>query len=130
MPLASEYGDGVTVVEGPTASIGYAHAQGHVASGSSRGKGAELSSETKSHTTFAKTSDYFSEERPFVVLIGKKGVIGALQELDQLLRTVCLLLLRLFPLLMYMLLSGYSLDITRFSLIRWVIVTVARALRP
>jgi len=87
MPSPSDFGDGATVIEGPSASIGYAHAQGHVASGSSRGKGAELSA--KSHSTFSKTSDYFSEERPFVVLVGKKGVIGALQELDQLLRTVC-----------------------------------------
>lgn len=85
MPPTSDFGDGVTVIEGPSASIGYAHAQGHVASGSSRGKGAELSK--SSHSTFAKTSDYFSEERPFVVLVGKKGVLGALQELDQLLRT-------------------------------------------
>lgn len=91
MPAASDFGDGATVIEGASASIAYAHAQGHVASGSSRGKGAEpeLPSAVKSHSTFAKTSDYFSEERPFVVLIKKKGVIGALQELDQLLRTVC-----------------------------------------
>jgi regulator of protease activity HflC (stomatin/prohibitin superfamily) len=85
MPAASDFGDGVTVIEGPSASIGFAHA--HVASGSSRSKGVEWSSMTKSHTTFAKTADYFSEERPFVVPIGKKGVIGALQELDQILRT-------------------------------------------
>jgi len=88
MPAPSDFGDGATVIEGPSASIGYAHAQGHVASGSSRGKGAELPV-AKSHSTFAKTSDYFSEERPFLELTGKKGVIGALQELDQLLRAVC-----------------------------------------
>ena len=92
MTLPSEFGDGATVIEAPSASIGYAHAHAHVASGSSRGKGAELSSVTKSHSTFAKTSDYFSEERPFVVHVGKKGVIGALQELDQHLRTVRVLL--------------------------------------
>jgi hypothetical protein len=86
MPAPSDFGDGVTVVEGPTASIGYAHAQGHVASGSSRGKGAAA---VKTHSTFAKTSDYFSEDRPFVVLIGRKGVIGALEELDKLLSAVC-----------------------------------------
>jgi hypothetical protein len=98
MPAASEFGDGTTIIEGPSASIGYAHAHGHVASGSSRGKGAELSSFTKSHTTFSKTSDYFSEERPFVVHIGKKGVVGALKELDEHLRTVCLLLSSRFSL--------------------------------
>ena len=85
MPSPSDFGDGVTVVEGPSASIGYAHAQGHVASGSSRGKG----SVAKSHSTFAKTFDYFSEDRPFVSLIGKNGVIGALRDLDQNLRAVC-----------------------------------------
>jgi hypothetical protein len=84
MPVPSDFGDGATAIEGPSASIGYAH--GHVASGSSRGKGAELS-----RSTFAKTSDYFSEDRPFVVLIGRKGVTGALQELDQQLRAVRLL---------------------------------------
>ena len=96
--VPSEFGDGATVIEGPSASIGYAHAHGHVASGSSRGKGAELSPVTKSHSTFAKTVDYFAEERPFVVLIGKKGVTGALQELDQHLRTVSVLLLPHFSL--------------------------------
>lgn len=66
----------------------YAHA--HVPTGgNTRGKGVEAaSSPAKTYSTFAKPSDYFSEERPFVVLIGKKGVIGALQELDGLLRTV------------------------------------------
>ncbi|KAH9980738.1 hypothetical protein BJV74DRAFT_855197 [Russula compacta] len=87
MPAPSDFGDGVTVIDGPTGgSNGIAHAQGHVASGSSRTKGVELSSYSKAPTTFAKTSDYFSEERPFVVLIGRKGVLGALQELDEHLR--------------------------------------------
>jgi hypothetical protein len=98
MPAPSDFGDGATAIEGPSASIGYAHAHGHVASGSNRGKGAELSFATKSPSTFAKTSDYFAEERPFLVLIGKKGIIGALQELDQHLRTVCVLLSPLFSL--------------------------------
>jgi len=98
MPAPSDFGDGATAIEGPSASIGYAHAHGHVASGSGRGKGAELPFATKSRSTFAKTSDYFAEERPFLVLIGKKGVIGALQELDQHLRTVCVLLSPLFSL--------------------------------
>jgi hypothetical protein len=78
MPALSDFGDGVTVVEGATAA--YAHA--HVASGSSRGKGVEFSPQVKTHTTFAKTPDYFAEERPYVVHIGKKGVLGALQELN------------------------------------------------
>ena len=90
MPAHSEFGDGTTVMEGPTPS--YAHA--HVPIGGSRGKGAEASFlEKTQRSTFAKTSDYFSEERPFVVLIGKKGVIGALQDLDSLLRAVCALTL-------------------------------------
>ena len=85
MPAHSEFGDGTTVIEGPTPT--YAHA--HVPIGSSRGKGAEASLVKKAYSTFAKTSDYFSESRPFVVHIGKKGVIGALQDLDSLLREVC-----------------------------------------
>jgi len=94
MPSPSEFGDGATVIEATTASAAFAH--GHVPGGSSRGKGVELSSgslsKTHAHTTFAKTSDYFSEERPFVVLIGKRGVIGALEELDAQLQAVCSLL--------------------------------------
>jgi hypothetical protein len=82
MPACSEFGDGTTIVEGPTQS----YARAHVLVRGSRGKGAAAS---KMYTTFAKTSDYFSEERPFVVLIGKKGVIRALQDLDSLLRAVC-----------------------------------------
>jgi len=81
MPSPSDFGDGATVIEATMPSTGFAH--GHVPGGSSRGKGVESSpSKANAHTTFAKTSDYFSEERPFVVLIGKKGVIGALEELD------------------------------------------------
>jgi hypothetical protein len=83
MPTPSDFGDGATVIEGPTPSThAYAHSPG---GSSSRGKGAAAS---KRYPTFAKTPDYFSEERPFVVLIGKKGVTGALQELDGHLRTV------------------------------------------
>jgi len=37
-------------------------------------------------STFSSTSDYFSEDRPFVVLIGKRGILGALQDLDAHLR--------------------------------------------
>ncbi|KAH9991862.1 hypothetical protein BJV77DRAFT_1004826 [Russula vinacea] len=69
MPAHSDFGDGTTIIEGPSPSKGYAHA--HAPGGiSSRGKGAEASS-----------------LRPFVVLIKKTGVIGALQELDGHLRT-------------------------------------------
>src|SRR5216684_7198484 len=89
MPATSDFSDGTTIIEGPTPST--AHALGaHVPFGGStgRGKGVETSSPAKSYgyreqTTFARTSDYFSEERPFVVRIGKKGVIGELQELDE-----------------------------------------------
>ncbi len=97
MPAPSDFGDGATVIEGATP--GQAYAQGaHVPPGgsSSRGKGAETSSPVKNSgsyrhgTTFAKTTDYFSEERPFVVLIKKNGVIGALRELDEHLRNVCM----------------------------------------
>lgn len=94
MPAASDFGDGATVIEGVTPS--QAHAYGaHVpprGGGSSRGKGVEFSpvksSGYRDITTFARTTDYFSEERPFVVLIGKGGVIGALRELDEHLRNV------------------------------------------
>ncbi|KAF8489094.1 hypothetical protein F5888DRAFT_1748721 [Russula emetica] len=88
MPAASDFGDGSTVIEGVTPSQAHAHIA-HVPHGS-RGKGVELSpaktSGYRDNTTFAKAADYFSEERPFVVLIGKNGVIGALRELDEHLR--------------------------------------------
>ncbi|KAI9450182.1 hypothetical protein BJY52DRAFT_1206183 [Lactarius psammicola] len=65
----------------------YKHAHAHTASG--RAKGAESASVPGTTlTTFARMPDYFSEERPFVVLIGKKGVLGALEQLDAHLRTV------------------------------------------
>jgi hypothetical protein len=85
MPAHSEFGDGTTIIEGPMPSYKHAHVP---TGGNIRGKGVEASSSDKAYSTFAKASDYFSEERPFVVLTGKKGVIGALQELDGLLRTV------------------------------------------
>jgi hypothetical protein len=90
MPAPSDFGDGSTVIEGVTPSQAHAHVA-HVPHGS-RGKGIELSpaktSGYRDNTTYAKTTDYFSEERPFVVLIGKNGVIGALRELDEHLRNV------------------------------------------
>jgi hypothetical protein len=94
MPAPSDFGDGTTVIEGVMPS--QAHAYGaHVPPGASstRGKGVESSSPVKTSgfhysATFAKTTDYFSEERPFVVRIGKPGVIGALRELDEHLRNV------------------------------------------
>lgn len=94
MPAQSEFGDGATMIDGPTGSSGYAsttaaymHAQAHAASG--RAKGAESAKGRGTLTsTFARTPDYFSEERPFVMLIGKKGVLGALQDLDAHLRAV------------------------------------------
>jgi hypothetical protein len=87
-----EFGDGAITIEGPSASTGYMQAHGHVVSGSTRDRADELSSVTKSYITFTKTSDYFSEERLFVVLIRKKGVTGALQDLrvDQHPRMVCM----------------------------------------
>jgi len=91
MPAPSDFGDGSTVIEGVTPSQAHAHGA-HVPRGGSRGKGVETFSPAKASgyfrdtTTFAKTTDYFSEERPFVVLIGKNGVIGALRELDEHLR--------------------------------------------
>jgi hypothetical protein len=95
MPAPSDFGDGATVIEGVTPSQAHAHgASAHVRP-SARGKGVEFSSEKtadnhRDRTTFAKTTNYFSEERPFVVLIGKDGVIGALRELDEHLRNVCM----------------------------------------
>lgn len=105
MPAPSDFGDGATVIEGATPSHAHAHAHGaHVplggpgSSSSGRGgKGVETFSPAKTSsgsgyyrdsTTFAKTADYFAEERPFVVLVGKNGVIGALRELDEHLRKV------------------------------------------
>ncbi|KAH9061803.1 hypothetical protein EDB83DRAFT_2520237 [Lactarius deliciosus] len=84
MPAQPEFGDAATMIDGPGASRSgsastYKHANAHVASG--RAKGAESASGT-ALTTFARMPDYFSEERPFVVLIGKRGVLGALEELD------------------------------------------------
>ena len=127
MPAHSEFGDGTTVMEGPTPS--YAHA--HVPIGGSRGKGAEASFlEKTQRSTFAKTSDYFSEERPFVVLIGKKGVIGALQDLDSLLRAVCTFLSRSSSIFSATdLRHGFGCcrrDITRSFLTRCVIVARGR----
>ncbi|KAH9008960.1 hypothetical protein EDB84DRAFT_1571640 [Lactarius hengduanensis] len=91
MPAQPDFGDAATMIDGPGASRSgsgsastYKHAHAHVASG--RAKGAESASGT-ALTTFARTPDYFSEERPFVVLIGKRGVLGALEELDGHLRT-------------------------------------------
>ncbi|KAH9170108.1 hypothetical protein EDB89DRAFT_2072398 [Lactarius sanguifluus] len=85
MPAQSEFGDAATMIDGPPgasrsgSASTYKHAHAHVASG--RANGAESASGT-ALTTFARTPDYFSEERPFVVLIGKRGVLGALEELD------------------------------------------------
>jgi hypothetical protein len=94
MPAPSDFGDGATVIEGATPSQAHAHGA-HVPPGGSRGKGVETFSPTKTlgyrdTSTFAKTTNYFSEERPFVVLIGKNGVIGALRDLDEHLRNVCI----------------------------------------
>lgn len=142
MPAPSDFGDGATVIEGATPSQAYAHGA-HVPPGGSsgRGKGVETSSPAKTSghrdstsSTFAKTTDYFSEERPFVVLIGKNGVIGALRELDEHLRNVCMNFFFLPPSL-FTLVSlrttnsscvcvGCSRDITRSFLTRCVIVAV------
>ena len=98
MPAPSDFGDGATVIEGPGHAALHAHAHAHVAHGgsSSHGKRVESSLPSKNSdyyrdgTSFAKTTDYFSEERPFVVLIKKDGVIGALRKLDEHLRNVCM----------------------------------------
>ena len=94
MPAPSDFGDGATVIEAAIPSQAHAHGA-HVPLGgsSSRGKEVETSSPVKTsgyrgRTTFAKTTEYFEEERPFVVIIGKNGVIGALRELDEQLRKV------------------------------------------
>jgi hypothetical protein len=80
MHTSSNIDDGATVIKEPMASR------------NGCGKEVALSSVSKSHSTFAKISDYISEEPPpFFVLIGKKGIIDALQELDQLLRRVCVI---------------------------------------
>jgi hypothetical protein len=80
MPAPSDFGDGTTIIEGPSPNTAYAHAH---APGASRGKGVEAPSLVKkNYSTFAKTPDYFTEDRPFVVLIKKQGVVAALEELD------------------------------------------------
>jgi hypothetical protein len=97
MPAPSDFGDGATVIEGATPSHAHAHGAYVPPGGSSgRGKGVETFSPAKTSGSgyyrdsgiFAKTTDYFSEERPFVVVVGKNGVIGALRELDEHLRNV------------------------------------------
>jgi hypothetical protein len=86
MPAPSDFGDGTTIIEGPSPNTAYAHAH---APGASRGKGVEAPSLVKkNYSTFAKTPDYFTEDRPFVVLIKKQGVVAALEELDGDLRQV------------------------------------------
>jgi len=86
MPAPSDFGDGATVIDA-SGSTGYAHAKGLAPGGSSHGKEVESSPVTRRYTsTFAKTPDYFAEERPFVVAIGKRGAMGALQDLDERLR--------------------------------------------
>lgn len=88
MPGHSEFGDATTVIDGPTVSSSqYAHM--HALGAGGRGKGAESpTARATKPSTFSRTANYFSEERPFLVLIGKKGVVGALQELDAHLRNV------------------------------------------
>ena len=92
MPGHSEFGDATTVIDGPTGSSGYGsssqYAHMHALGAGGRGKGAESPSAAVKPSTFSRTANYFSEERPFLVLIGKKGVVGALQELDAQLRAV------------------------------------------
>jgi hypothetical protein len=69
MPAPSDFGDGSTVIEGATPS----HCRGKRVE---TFPPAKLSGHYRDLTTFAKTTDYFSEERPFVVVVGKDGVIG------------------------------------------------------
>ena len=79
----------MTVIEGPSPDTG--NADTCAPSEGTVDEEAKSSFVTEPQSTFAKMSDYFSEERPFVVLIEEKGVIGALQMLDQRLRTVCVI---------------------------------------
>ncbi|KAI0261866.1 band 7 domain-containing protein [Gloeopeniophorella convolvens] len=82
MPAASDSGDGTTVMDGPM-NGSYLRAHGQ----SPGGKSADPSMPDKPIVNkFTKMPDYFAEDRPFVVRIGKSGLIGALQELDQHLR--------------------------------------------
>ena len=83
MPAPSDFGDGSTVIEGATPS----HCRGKRVETFSPAK---PSGHYRDVTTFAKTTDYFSEERPFVVVVGKDGVIGALRQLDGHLCNVCM----------------------------------------
>ncbi len=91
MPGAqSELGDAVTVIDGPAGSTGYSSASAylHAHAYESSGKAKVAPGTPAPQSVFSRTPDYFSEERPFVVLIGKKGVLAAMQELDGHLRKV------------------------------------------
>jgi hypothetical protein len=81
MPAPSDSGGGLIVLDRDDTR--YAHPQGHVASGSSRGNGAAA---VQMHNDPTKKSN--GEERKFFLSIEEDGVIGALQKLNQLLRTV------------------------------------------
>ena len=93
MPALSEFGDPATMRDGPLASSGYApgsymHAHGHSANGSAM-SAESASARGNAVGAFARTPDYISEDRPFVVLInGKRDVFGALKDLDAQLRKV------------------------------------------
>ncbi|KAI0072143.1 band 7 domain-containing protein [Panus rudis PR-1116 ss-1] len=75
---ARSFGDGTTVVNGPSSVAG-------------NGNGALGSSSSKARSThpnpvaadFLRTVDYLEGERPYFVGIGKDGLIGALQKLDK-----------------------------------------------
>ncbi|KAN0135811.1 hypothetical protein V8E53_006263 [Lactarius tabidus] len=84
MPSHSEFGDATTVIDGPSGS--YVPSAAYIHMQSMRGKGVESPSAQVSKpnaSTFSRTANYFSEERPFLVRIDKRGIVAALQELDE-----------------------------------------------
>jgi hypothetical protein len=89
MPSHSEFGDATTVIDGPSGS--YVPSAAYIHMQSMRGKGVESPSAQVSKpnaSTFSRTANYFSEERPFLVRIDKRGIVAALQELDEQLHVV------------------------------------------
>ncbi|TFY70723.1 hypothetical protein EVG20_g2269 [Dentipellis fragilis] len=80
----SEYGDGTTVVEGPSSRL-YSSSAGRPAFDTGKPL---TSDDSKSNPKMAigemtRAVDYLSENRPFFVRIGKEGLLSALNKLDQ-----------------------------------------------
>jgi hypothetical protein len=82
---STSFGDDSTVVGGEKHGMDSANAQLHV---DAKGQRPRNTTRGTGVGILVRTPDYFAEERPFLVRIGKDGLIGALQQLDSQLRTV------------------------------------------